>query len=382
MYAFSIGMALGGVAGLGWLTIFAHDQNGARWIIPLALLLIAAGIYVFRDTRVSKVIIGPDAIRVEGVFTRKELLFSQIKGFRVEERFINIYPVSADLKKIQVFSSLEKYSDILEWLYAHYTNLDEQETTATLEAMLEDTRYGNSPEERAALLKKAVLTSRVLNILAIVISVILLFYGGPLRAYTLIATVAIPWIGMGLIYYYKGLITPGTQKDSPLPSIELAFLAPGFSLCMLSLLTVSLLDHKYVWIPVAAISLLIGLVLWLVAKQRPITFSSAIIARTLGTYVAAAPMYGYGAVVSLNCYFDHSTPLYYEVPVTGKKISSGKGKTYYLKLAPWGPVKDTANVQVPKAFYDRTPENSTVAVYQQTGLFDIPWYEVGDVRQR
>ncbi len=86
--------------------------------------------------------------------------------------------------------------------------------------------------------------------------------------------------------------------------------------------------------------------------------------------------YGYGAVVTLNCMYDKSQPETFSATILNKRISSGKSKTYYLKLTPWGLQKEIDEVSVSKNLYNRVGKNDEVKIYFMKGKFAIPWFEV------
>lgn len=64
----------------------------------------------------------------------------------------------------------------------------------------------------------------------------------------------------------------------------------------------------------------------------------------------------------------------YKVKVYSKHVSSGKGRTYYLDLEPWGNFITTNKMRVKKNLYDEINDGDMVQVNYQKGLFNIPWY--------
>jgi hypothetical protein len=94
--------------------------------------------------------------------------------------------------------------------------------------------------------------------------------------------------------------------------------------------------------------------------------------------VLCAALYGFGATTAYNAAFDEGKPNYYEAKVVYKHISSGKSKTYYLTLAPWGPFQKQTDASVSSEYYERIPVDATVPVYLMPGRLGIAWHTVGD----
>jgi hypothetical protein len=68
----------------------------------------------------------------------------------------------------------------------------------------------------------------------------------------------------------------------------------------------------------------------------------------------------------------------YAAKVTDRRLVRGSrgGRSCYLRLAPWGPQVEEAEVSVSRRMYERTNVNDTVHVGVRSGCFNIPWYYV------
>lgn len=89
-------------------------------------------------------------------------------------------------------------------------------------------------------------------------------------------------------------------------------------------------------------------------------------------------VYSYAATYGLNCVYDNSEPQVYEAKVVDKEISRSRkgGRTYYLKVSPWGHHYDNEKISVPRSQYDAITIGETVKIDLKKGLFNIPWYYV------
>jgi hypothetical protein len=71
---------------------------------------------------------------------------------------------------------------------------------------------------------------------------------------------------------------------------------------------------------------------------------------------------------------DTSQPQSFTVQVVGKHLSRGRSTTYYLDLAPWGPVDRTNSISVPSTLYRNTVEGDDVCLDLHAGALHMPWY--------
>ena len=186
----------------------------------------------------------------------------------------------------------------------------------------------------------------------------------------------IPWIAVGLTWYYKGILRLYSTKANPYPSLFLVvcFSAVGASLYAFSRYGIYLYEKSF-WISLAVVSGLVFLA-WRVAcgaaiaaeKNKPVV---------LLLLLLVAGVYGYGALIFTNCNYDRSVPQRWRVEVESKHYSRGsKSVTYHLALAPWGRFTDGQSVTVPRSFYIEVLQGDSVSVNLRPGKWQVPWYEV------
>ncbi len=132
------------------------------------------------------------------------------------------------------------------------------------------------------------------------------------------------------------------------------------------------MDLQGALVPVAALTAALTLVIWKIARDPNDRRWKLLI---LVPFVAA---YGYGALLEANGLFDSSRPIRYAVKVTGQRVLRGSrgGRTYYLKVAPWGSQVEDSEVSVSRRMYEQTKVSDTVHIGVRSGYFNIPWYYV------
>jgi hypothetical protein len=108
-------------------------------------------------------------------------------------------------------------------------------------------------------------------------------------------------------------------------------------------------------------------------------FFSAAKAGARGALVALllfAGVYGFGSIAVADTEFDDSPPAAYTTTVVGGHVSHGKSTSYYLRLAPWGPVAYPDDVSVSRALYDSTHLGDTVCTTLHSGSLHAPWFRL------
>lgn len=89
-------------------------------------------------------------------------------------------------------------------------------------------------------------------------------------------------------------------------------------------------------------------------------------------------LYSYAGTYGANCVYDNSEPTVYHAEVLDKRISrsSKGGKSYYLKITPWGHHYDQEEISVTSDQYNEIQTGQTINIDLKKGLFNIPWYYV------
>jgi hypothetical protein len=140
------------------------------------------------------------------------------------------------------------------------------------------------------------------------------------------------------------------------------------------LLDYDIFDYANVWMP----SIIIGIVMTvlIVFRTKEFKFKKIIDYFTILSLTFFFFGFGYGAIVSLNCMYDESTPQTFQSKVLNKRISSGKRTTYYIALTAWGTQTEKSDVSVPEELYKKLEIDHNVTVYLKNGWLKIPWYIV------
>src|SRR5262249_29136188 len=96
--------------------------------------------------------------------------------------------------------------------------------------------------------------------------------------------------------------------------------------------------------------------------------------RTFFALLLFGTLYGYGVVVAADAVGDESTPAQYSVHVIGKHYTSGRSRSFYLDLEPWGPVQRQNSIGVSKTDYDKAAPGDKVCLELRPGRLNRAWY--------
>lgn len=365
------------IALFGWILIMPFVTGSeidmkTIWIFgPISLGMIVVMVVVLLDTIKGKFVIDYDKVFIVSTFSNRQLMFNEIKGYRITEKYIFIESNNAQKKKIKVSTYIEKVNEIKEWLSKNYADLDIVQANKEKEEILNNEDFGCTTVQREEKLIKAQKTAKTLNWIGGLICAWTLFLA---NEYAIIASISFPIICVIIYKYFKGLIRINERKDTAYPTIFWAIFVTSFGLCLRGLLDYNIFEYSKIWTPCSLIALTFIAVL--IVGNKEFKFNQAkdyltILGLSLFTFG-----YGYGTVVNLNCMYDKSEPESFSATILSKRISSGKSTTYYFELTPWGQKKKADEVSVSKVLYNKLETNNKVSIYFMKGKFDIPWFEV------
>ncbi len=349
------------------------NPNGYWFLIPMAIGMIALMTIGLIETIKGKFVIDNDKIFTVSTFSNRQLMFNEIKGYRITDKYIFIESNNENKKKLKVSTYFGKANEIAEWLAENYSDLDIVQANKEKEEILNNEEFGWTSEQREEKLIKAHKTAKIINWAGGLIGAWTIFLANPYE-YAIIASIVIPIIFVIVLKYFKGLIRIDKKEGTAYPTIIWAILASSFGLSLRGLLDYSIFDYSNIWTP----SILIALtyIAFLTIGNKEFKFNKAKDYLTIASISIFTFGYGYGTVIALNCMYDKSEPEIFNATVLSKRIDSDKSKTYYLELTEWGQQKEIDEVSVSKKLYNKLDKNDKVNIYLMKGQFDIPWFIV------
>jgi hypothetical protein len=358
------------LVGLTVLFIWLSFQNiKLIWISIIVIPLLIAG---FIDLFKSKFVIDQDCVYTVGVLGKRMLMFDDIRGYRVDDKYIYIFPFSGLGKKtVKVSLYMKRHAEIVDWLDSHYTDLDAEDVMEEQRELLNNDDFGETLELRTSNLAQAKTVARILNIAGVAVFVWLFLLISYYYVAAIFAAILLPIVCLFAIKYFKGLIKIVDEKKSLYPNILWAFIAPSTGLCLRALKDFNIFDYSNVWVPMLMITLLMVVVNLLIIpkKIKKVEYYFGILG-----FALLMAFYSFGVVAILNTILDKSDPEIFRAEIKSKHIGSGKSKTAYFELSPWSTRKEVEDEAVSKALYNQLNEKDSVSIYFHPGYFKIPWF--------
>ena len=375
---------LGGIAiaagSLGtWYFATGHEMTSARQaaiMAALCFLFVLLGLFLIASIFRSTVTLRADAIVVQGMFSSRTLLRSEIAGRRILPtqyvKTLVLIPNSSREKKLKLALTLRTDPAFDAW-FASIPDIDAKEIAESQADLEADPDLGFHSDDRKQRIAQAKRTAKYLNVISWITLVWGFFFPRPYTLVVVTLTV-LPIIAVVLLIRSSGIYQIEGRRNDARPSLAVPFIFPGMVLVARTVQDIHLLE----WTSILVAAIVCALLLLLVVsacdhalRKRPWT---AVVILVFGAF------YVWGLIAQANALLDTSPARVFQVAVTGKHMSSGKSTTYYLRLEPWGPETTSQDVSVPSSLYDYADVGVTVCVDLYPGSLRIPWYEVDRCR--
>jgi hypothetical protein len=366
--------AMFGVAGFltfHFSTQVSPAQQNTDIFMSIVLALGGSMLSLYLTRR--KVIISQEGVTVRGMFNTRALPGNLIKGYRVIEKAIFIYPNQQGVSRLMIndYAGIGDTTGLIESLSLHYTDLNELDRQNDLKIILQDAELGNNEAERLDEFKKAKRIALIYNAIGIAVFVLSLAF---LRTQSKIDTIIILWplIGILLIIRSKSLIKLVTKSSSAYTCIIWGMYISGIVALIKSLVDYSILQGNRVWLPFVLMGVLVSVVLYFRGWDRS---KNAVWGQGLAV-IFIAFIYSYSFAIIVNCNLDNSDPQSYPVTITDKLLVGKNPTVNYVKLSSWAMHDKPSEMKVSREFYNKVFIGANVHIKVKQGLFRIPWYYI------
>ncbi|ACU61043.1 hypothetical protein [Chitinophaga pinensis] len=331
--------------------------------IPICLIICA-----FLQVE-EKVIVDKYSIRKVSRLINREILLSNIKGYKSDGNGLWIIPNTG--KRIYLSGYVKGVNDLQTWLANWYPDINHMEEMAIYSEVTDS----YDEQERAQRRKRAGIELRILGGITIVLGIL------TWRCYA-----ACPWLGVALfccipaaLYLtlrHKGFIQLIDNSAGSLPGssfISFTVLCGLMSVWYFTGIT----DYSGVWTTFAVIVAALALLFWECTRdfnrRTKRFYVSAIILTVLSLANA------FFVTIVLNRCLDTSEIAYYEAGIRKKEITIDHFVPFYhIYLEPWEHAPESEEVNVKSSFYRKLRANEKVGIYYHKGGLGMPWYEVGE----
>ncbi len=351
------------------MSILVVKGSGSSLPSVLALLFLGFGVYLLLIAQRSRVIIDGDRIEIRGAFSERETNLNEIEGYRTissrNGKYTQIYLNSG--RSPIILSNLFDHDDAYNAWFRKLRNLDHRDRDALLEKIENEEGLGATPQERLAALSQA----RSYSILALLVAVaaaVAANWGIPALYVPFSLVLALVPVVLAVMMHRAPLLyTVFKRKDDPRAELLYALIASGFGL-MIRARDIHFVSLQSIGIVIAAI------VLMYLAAFYHSFFDSVSFMRTFFALLLFGMLYGYGVVAVADAVGDSSSPTRFVVHVVGKHYTTGRSRSFYLELEPWGPMERGNSIGVSKTVYDKADPGDQVCLELRRGRLNAAWY--------
>jgi hypothetical protein len=367
--------AAGGIAGMIYFGT-GHEVKGPRdefMLVGLSALFLLLGIFLMGSVLTSRLILSADSIELKYLVSSKLFRRSDIAGFRIlPTQYIPtlvLQPKSAEQKKLKIPLYFRTDEAFAEW-FIDIPNLDREElgrSMAEVEAVVaRDTLGIDATEERIA---SAYRTVKILNWAAGITAAWAWIYPNPYPLAMLAAGV-LPLIAIVLLARSHGLYQIEGRRNDARPSLAVAFIFPS---CALAFRTIQDL-HFLEWKPLLLATLALAALLTIFLAQSDPHFHNRAVAAISLFFIGT--MFSFGVIAQFDVLTDRSAPTTYQTHVLGKRADNGRTTSYFLRVEPWGPRRDSQEIEVSSALYRAISPGQPVSIHLYSGALHLPWFSV------
>jgi len=376
IFLISVGALITAAALLGiWYFGTGHESLNAQGRLILVVVCLAfflLGAYLVVAMLNSKLILTADAIVVREPFVTKQLLRSQIAGWRViPTQYVSVLeftPRDPHGKRLKFALTIKRDAPFDSWL-STLPNLDAKDREESLAELDANQELGLTHEHRSQRLGEAARHAQYLNWATWAVSGWGWFYPYPYSS-VIFALSALPLAAVFLALRTKGVYQFEGRRNDVRPSLALPIVLPGATLAIRALSDLSFLHWQQLLSPILFVT--VALTAFLVSSDPAIARKRWPILAIL--FLLA--FYSSGVTAFADALLDRSAPHIYQTRVLSKHVSAGRHTTWYLELAPWGPQDHNSEVGVPHLLYNSVQPGDTVCVHFHRGALKIPWYLV------
>jgi hypothetical protein len=344
------------------------SKNSFIILVPLSFVIVS--ILIISNFIRRKISISENSILYVNLFSTKQLNFSAIKGYRLNNKIIKIEPIlkNDEILTIGNYIDFKNSAEISEWLFNNFKDLDALDLETEHQKLLKDITLGFSENEREEKIQEAKKISNAYNIVGTILGFLMIFSN---VKFSIIILLIIPLIGIVFLYNYELIKLISNQKRSVYGHIFIGFFTTCLFLILKSL-EFKLLSLENLWLPSITICLLTFAILYFKGINKS---GESVIGQTIFIIIVSI-FYGFGSIRAVNCEFDKSQQFIYSATVIDRHVSYGKKTNYYIKLSTWGPQNKEENEKVSETMYYNTIIGERVNVKYKKGLFQIPWFSL------
>jgi hypothetical protein len=367
----SLFLILGAPAIAGGVIMCALATKGANTALPVVMtaVFLFFGIYLIALAIRSRVIIEGNRIEIRGAFTDRFADLNEIEGYRTVSsrngKYTQFY-LNSGRRTITMANHFDHDSAFDSWI-RRVPDLDKRDRDRILEKISQQDELGSTPQQRLAALTQAKTYSIFALVIAIAAAVAANFGIPALYLPFSIALALVPVTLAILLHRSPLLYAVFKRKDDPRAELLYALIAASFGLLIRA--------RGVHFVSLQSIGLVVALLtLAYIAAFYHSFFESPSPTRTFFALLLFGILYSYTAVAVADAVGDESIPTRFVVSVVGKHYTTGRSRSFYLELEPWGPMSQPSSLGVSKTIYDKSSPGDQVCLELRPGRLNAAWY--------
>ncbi len=309
-----------------------------------------------------------------GIFKVRTMARRDVAGFRENPtqygmRSVRLFSSRSGIKPLTV--ALNRPDErLLAWFY-ELPDLNCIDLEAAADALLARQDLGATPVARAVRLRRFQRIAAFADLGGYALA--LWGFIAPTPYGLVIALLAAaPLAGLALIMWSRGAITIEPNTADPRPGLAGLFFMAPMVLGLRALLDCQVVDWRGVIIAAAVVAAVAGAAFaWRKAHAGPWA--------KLGTGISAAFVAAFltwGTVVEADVMLDTSPVQKFRPLILDKTVVTGKRTSYKLKLEPWGPYAEAADVDASREVYDAVEVGVPACIRLHGGALGVRWFSV------
>lgn len=363
---------------LGLMTFYTmmmfddYDLSARIFLGVLALAFIIGSIGFVINQVVSRLFITPEVVIRINIFGKTILPMAEIDCYEDGKKDITLYATRLS-KFISISEDYNGFESIVAWAHSQFQNKEDVDKQQETEEMLSDLHYGASEEDiqnKANKLKKIIYP---LNVLTIIVVLFIVFLSSFIHDFIVSIAALLPLVAVFLYNKSHGLAKFLISKTDPHPSLMGIGGAATAGLLYSAWRENLLHIPSQFWLIVLVVTLILT---YLCTRNERITptYGQRDLLLVIGTTLIGCFVYSYSTLVFCNITFDQSKPKYYDSSIKDKSYTSGKGRRYYVKLAPWKGLKEDERTYIPRKLYNELQIGEPVTIEQYEGYLGVSYY--------
>jgi hypothetical protein len=355
-----------------------YSNHPKNLLFPLAG--IAGATLVILNLVIRRVILSDFSIKYISIWGSKEIENTNVKGFRVLEKSIAVYPLDSHSSKIKIrdYDSIGNDNELQKGLAKKYTDLDAVGYQNNLDEVYNNNELGSNKEERVNTFENSKLVAQIYNGGGIAIFVLNLIFNDFVFNSNLAKLIPVIYALAGIIILItgKGLIKLIARRSSAYYSIIYGMYPSVISALVVMITYYDFVSGSALFIPVIITTIIIGVLSLRFGYDK----SDNAVKGQIPAFIGLSILYAIPLVMLINCKLDSSSPKIYNSSVVKRYVIHNNGRSYchVVVAASEFSADPSKDLHISQRLYYKVDSLQNVHIAVKRGLLHIPWFYINE----